>query len=172
MELLAFFCGFGVLRQLVGEDRDVAGDWSSFQGELVQELRGLLACLRNTFKPKSCVLFCDVLRNKDIVIFLNFFFSYFSQIRVLHCLLGGLGWTRSLLPHCSLVLSITVAPVMIRFFLRNQMPACKCDFLLCKDYFKKNKLSLKKISRSKRKLSFKSHLYCRQRQEILSVSAG
>lgn len=73
----------------------------------------------------------------------------------------------------SLLLSVTSAPAMIRSFLRIQMPACKCDFWLCKDYFrKKYKLSPKKKSSRKRKPFFKSHLYRRQRREILSVSAG
>lgn len=112
-----------------------------------------------------------MLRNEDIVIL---FVIFLPNPEILHFHPGSSGLSRSLLPHCSLVLSIAIAPVMIRFFLGNQMPACKCDFLLCKDYFKKkkNKLSLKKISRSKRKPSFKSHLYRRQHQEILSVTAG
>jgi len=134
MKLLIVFCGFGILKQLMVGDRDVTGDHSGFQGKLVQELGGLLICLGSAFKPKSCVFFCCVLRNKDIGIF---FFHYFSQIRVLHCHLRGSGWTSSLLPRRSPLLSINVALAMSCSFLGNQMPACKYDFLLCKDYFKK-----------------------------------
>lgn len=93
---------------------------------------------------------------------------FLTQISPLHCHLWGCSNRFPPAWPCS-----TPWPCVIYSFLGNQMPACKCDFLLCKDYLKKiNKLSLKKISRSKRKPSFKSHLYCRELQEILSVSAG